>query len=74
MAELLRTNDLVFLSWARATLAAHGIETLLLDQHMSVMEGSIGVFPRRLMVATDDLSRARWVLETEQRALDDPDG
>ncbi len=71
MTELLRTNDVVFLSWAQATLRASGIESIVLDQHVSVLEGSIGAIPRRLMVAPDDASRARWVLENEHRALGD---
>ncbi|TVQ38023.1 MAG: DUF2007 domain-containing protein [Geminicoccaceae bacterium] len=64
MLELLRSNDLVYLSWACATLEAAGIQVLVLDQHTSAIEGSIGAIPRRLMVASDDWSRARWVLET----------
>jgi hypothetical protein len=49
MRELLRTNDLVHLSWARAMLAAEGIETVVLDDYFSGVEGSIGAIPRRLM-------------------------
>ena len=64
MIELLRSNDLVYLSWASATLEAAGIPVLVLDQHTSAIEGSIGAIPRRLMVADDDASRARWVLKT----------
>lgn len=62
MKELLRTNDPVRLSWVQAALAAEGIETLVLDTHMSVVEGSIGALPRRLMVADDDHPRARRLL------------
>ena len=70
MRELLRSNDLVHLSWARAVLAAEGIECTLLDDHISGVEGSIGAFPRRLMVADEQLERARAVLEEAKRALD----
>lgn len=73
MIELLRSNDLVYLSWASATLEAAGIPVLLLDQHTSAIEGSIGAIPRRLMVASDDLSRARWVLETASLDTDPGD-
>ena len=59
MKELLRTNDIVKLSWIRALLADDGIETLVLDQHTSILEGSAGAIPRRLMVADDDFSRAK---------------
>lgn len=70
MRELLRSNDLVHLSWARAVLAAEGIECVLLDDHISGVEGSIGAFPRRLMVADEQLERARAVLDEARRALD----
>ena len=58
MKELLRTNDPVHLSWAMATLAQAGIECLVLDQHTSVVEGSIGAIQRRLVVADRDYRRA----------------
>jgi hypothetical protein len=63
MKELLRTNDVVKLSWFAALLADSGIETLVLDNHASVIDGSIGAVPRRLMVDNDDHARARRVLE-----------
>ncbi len=62
MKELLRTNDIVKLSWLEALLADAGIETLVLDLHTSIVEGSIGILPRRLMVSDDDYVRARLVL------------
>lgn len=62
MKELLRTNNLVYLSYAQAVLKDAGIETLLFDGHMSVMDGSIGALPRRLMVADDELTRAQTIL------------
>lgn len=62
MKELLRTNEIVRLSWLEALLADAGIETLVLDLHTSVVEGSIGILPRRLMVSDADYERARRVL------------
>lgn len=62
MVELRRSNDLVYLSWARAVLKDGGVETILLDDHVSNVEGSIGAIPRRLMVADDDAPRARDIL------------
>ncbi len=62
MKELLRTNNFVYLSYAQAVLQDAGIESLVFDSHMSVMEGSLGVLPRRLMVADWDLVRARKLL------------
>lgn len=66
MKELLRTNDLVLLSWAEATLAEAGIETIVFDQYVSAVEGSVGPVARRLMVSDDDLSRARWIINTKR--------
>jgi tRNA1(Val) A37 N6-methylase TrmN6 len=68
--ELLKSNDLVRLSWAEALLAGEGIDSYVLDGHMSVVEGSIGAIPRRLMVADEDFTRARGVIDGAQAELD----
>jgi Putative prokaryotic signal transducing protein len=62
MKELLRTNNAVRLSWLQALLRDSGIESLVLDHHTSLVEGSIGAIPRRLMVAERDFARARTLL------------
>lgn len=62
MEELLRSNDPVYLSFVRHVLAEEGIHHLVLDEHMSVLEGSIGILPRRILVAADDLEAARRAL------------
>lgn len=62
MKELLRTNDPVRLSWAQAMLADAGIECVVLDQHTSLIEGSIGAIQRRLMTADRDHHRASALL------------
>ena len=59
MKELLRTNDLVRLSWIEALLTDAGIGCLVLDQHTSLVEGSIGAIQRRLMVDERDHLRAK---------------
>lgn len=69
MRELLRSNDLVHLSWAQAALTAAGIGSVVLDSHVSGVEGNIGAFPRRLMVDDDALERAREVLARAEQAL-----
>jgi Putative prokaryotic signal transducing protein len=68
MRELLRSNDLVHLSWVQAALSAAGIESVLLDDHISSIEGNIGAFPRRLMVRDNLLERARKVLAQAAQA------
>jgi hypothetical protein len=62
MKELFRTNNVVYLSYAQAVLKDAGIETLVFDGHMSIVEGSLGVLPRRLMVVNDDEAAARRLL------------
>ena len=62
MKELLRTNDAVRLSFLQSLLKDFGIESLVLDHYTSVVEGSIGAIPRRLMVAQQDYRRACSVL------------
>lgn len=62
MEELLRTNDITLIPLARTLLDVEGIVSFELDVNMSVLEGSIGILPRRLMVRSDDLARARRVL------------
>jgi hypothetical protein len=62
MKEVLRTNDLVLLSYATHVLAEAGIEAVVFDAHMSAVEGSIGAFPRRLMVQDDEIAQALRML------------
>ena len=62
MKELLRTNDITAIAFAKALLQGEGIDCFDLDVNMSVLEGGIGIFPRRLMVRQKDLFRARAIL------------
>ena len=62
MIELIRTNDAVVISFAEALLRDAGIACFVADQNMSVLDGSIGILPRRLMVAEDDADQARRIL------------
>jgi hypothetical protein len=62
MRDVLKTNDAVLLNFAEALLADAGIQTVVFDTHMSIMDGSLGVLPRRLMVPEDDYARAKAVL------------
>ncbi len=58
----MRTNDAVMISAIEALLDGAGIEHLIVDQNMSVLEGSIGIFPRRILVGDDQLEAARRLL------------
>ena len=62
MKEILRTTDPTQLAFAKALLSGEDIDCFVLDVHMSVLEGSIGILPRRLMVADEDHFRAKAIL------------
>ena len=62
MKELLRTNDAVIISFVESLLRDAGIGCLVADQNMSVLDGSIGVLPRRVLVADEDVEQARRIL------------
>lgn len=62
MRELVRTNDPVLVSAVGALLDGAGIKHVVFDRNMSVLEGSLGVLPCRMLVADDDIAAARRVL------------
>ena len=62
MIELLRTTDIVLVSFVEAALKAEGIESLVFDAAISAVEGGINAFPRRIMVLEEDRSSAVSVL------------
>ena len=63
MKELLRTNDPTAIAFAKALLEGEDIDCFEMDVHMSVLEGSIGILPRRLMVRDADHFQAKAVLK-----------
>ena len=63
MYEIFRTNDIVLISWLESLLRSEGIETVVFDTHTSILEGSIGAIPRRLMVANEDGTSATLALK-----------
>jgi len=63
MRELLRTNDAVLITAIEALLNGAQIAHLVVDQNMSVLEGSIGIFPRRILVEDDQVDAARRLLQ-----------
>lgn len=62
MIEIVRTNDPVLISFVEALMRDAGIDFLVADQNMSILEGSIGVLPRRVLVADDEAAQARRIL------------
>jgi len=72
MIELVRTNDPVLISWLQAHLAGAGIEVLVLDEHMSILDGSVQAIPRRIMVAEEDQREAKAILAEADRIAAEP--
>jgi hypothetical protein len=62
MEEIVRTNDLVTISFIEALLKDAGIVPFIADQNMSVIEGSLGILPRRVLVPDDRAEEARQIL------------
>jgi hypothetical protein len=63
LRELVRTNDIVLVSAIGALLDGAKIPHMVLDQNMSVLEGSLGILPRRVLVPEDLISAARRLLQ-----------
>ena len=68
MKETLRTNDVVFLSFLEFRLREEGIEPFVMDTNTSIVEGSIGILPRRLMVVDDDFDLATAIVSKAREA------
>jgi len=62
MRVVLKTLDPVVLNYAANVLEQEGIESVIFDTHASVMDGSMGFLPRRLMVLDEDFDRAQKLL------------
>jgi hypothetical protein len=73
MKELLRTNDPTIIAFASALLDGEGIDAFPLDVHMSTLEGSLGILPRRVMVRDEDYHRAARAMRDNGIAVAEPD-
>ncbi|MEM1378249.1 MAG: DUF2007 domain-containing protein [Pseudomonadota bacterium] len=62
MEELIRTNNPVTISFVEALMRDAGIGTFVADQNMSIIEGSIGAIPKRLLVESDRYDQAKRIV------------
>ncbi len=62
MEEILRTNDIVLISFVETLFKEAGLHYFVADQNMSVIEGSLGILPRRVLVPADEVEQARRLL------------
>jgi hypothetical protein len=78
MHDLIRTNDPVLVSFVESLMRDAGIGCLVADSGMSILEGSVGIIPRRILVDAEMASQARRIvidagLENELRPWSDRD-
>jgi len=66
MKELLRSTDPTIIAFASALLQGEDIDCFSMDVNMSILEGGIGIFPRRLMVRDDDFDAALRVMRDNE--------
>lgn len=69
MKELIKSNDAVLLSFVEALLKDARIPYQIADQHMSIIEGSLGVLPRRVLIDDEDYETARDILSAAEIEL-----
>ncbi|KQZ94041.1 hypothetical protein ASD64_03915 [Mesorhizobium sp. Root157] len=62
MIELVRTNDAVIISFVESLMRDADIAFLVADQNMSVLDGSLGILPRRILVDAEQADAARKIL------------
>ncbi len=74
MRELVRTNDLVLISFIESLLDGAGFDYFVADRHMSAVEGSLGFLPRRILVVDEDCDAARRLLRDAGLAAELRDG
>jgi hypothetical protein len=70
LKELLRSNDVVHLSWIKSVFDEVNISIFVMDEQMSVLEGSANAIPRRFMVSEEDYAQAIKILEDARSDLD----
>ncbi|MEM9756434.1 MAG: DUF2007 domain-containing protein [Pseudomonadota bacterium] len=73
MLEVLRSNDPTEIAFALALLSGEDIEAFEMDVHMSVLEGSIGILPRRILVRRDEAGIARRILSDNGLPVSEPE-
>ncbi|WP_083096079.1 DUF2007 domain-containing protein [Pseudophaeobacter leonis] len=69
MKELLRSTDPTVLAFASALLQGEDIDCFQMDVNMSILEGGIGIFPRRLMVREGDYTLALRAMQDNEIPL-----
>ena len=62
MQILIRSNDIIYLTWVKSILSHNNIEFFVLDESMASTEGNISAIPIRILVGDDDLKKAKYLI------------
>ena len=62
MQVLIRSNDIIYLTWVKSILSHNNIEFFVLDESMASTEGNISAIPVRILVDDDDLKKAKYLI------------
>ena len=62
MQILIRSNDIVYLTWVKSILSHNNIEFFVLDESMASTEGNISAIPVRILVNDNDLKKAKYLI------------
>jgi len=62
MQILIRSNDIIYLTWVKSILSHNNIEFFVLDESMASTEGNISAIPVRILVDDNDLKRAKYLI------------
>tara|TARA_Y200000002_G_scaffold236797_1_gene195604 strand:- start:1214 stop:1429 length:216 start_codon:yes stop_codon:yes gene_type:complete len=62
MQILIRSNDIIYLTWIKSILSHNNIEFFVLDESMASTEGNISAIPIRILVNDDDLKKAKYLI------------
>ena len=62
MQILIRSNDIIYLTWVKSILSHNNIEFIVLDESMASTEGNISAIPVRILVGDNDLKKAKYLI------------
>jgi len=66
MQILIRSNDIIYLTWVKSILSHNNIEFIILDESMASTEGNISAIPVRILVDDNDLKKATYLISETQ--------
>lgn len=69
METLLKSNNHVYISWVKSILNSNNINFATLDEEMSIMEGNITAIPIRILVDSNDITKAKEIIEKEKKEI-----